>query len=326
MSTRAQILRLLSDGVFHSGTELGKQLDITRAAVCKNIHQLGQSGLEIHRVTGRGYKLDTPLVLLERDRILQLLGDAAVVSDQVQVVDEVDSTNRYLADVVEGRPNINGATCLAEVQTGGRGRRGRSWVTTPYCNLMLSMAWRFAGGPGAITGLSLAAGVALMRALEEYGVSGIGLKWPNDILWNDRKLAGLLVDIQGEAAGPTKVILGVGVNGYISPRDAGDIDQPWTDLRSITGETVDRNRLAALVMRHLWRMFRLFEDKGIAPFREDWHKHHLFRDKRVRLLRGDRVVCGIAEGIDDAGGLILRIGRSRQTFHSGEVSLRLARD
>jgi BirA family transcriptional regulator, biotin operon repressor / biotin---[acetyl-CoA-carboxylase] ligase len=130
--------------------------------------------------------------------------------------------------------DINGATCVAEAQSGGRGRRGRSWVTTPYCNLMLSMAWRFPGGPGLVSGLSLAAGVALLRALEQYGVSGAGLKWPNDVLWDNRKLAGLLVDVQGEAAGPTLVILGVGINGYISPQDAAHIDQPWIDLQGIT--------------------------------------------------------------------------------------------
>jgi BirA family biotin operon repressor/biotin-[acetyl-CoA-carboxylase] ligase len=326
MSTRAEILRLLSDGSFHSGTDLGKKLGITRAAVCKNVHQLAQSGLEVHRVTGRGYKLDTPLTLLDRSQLLKWLGrSAAEVRDRLHVLDEVDSTNRYLAEQVAADMDINGTTCVAETQSGGRGRRGRSWVTTPYCNLMLSMAWRFPGGPSLVSGLSLAAGVALLRSLEEYGVSGVGLKWPNDVLWDNRKLAGLLVDIQGEAAGPTLVILGVGINGYISPQDAAHIDQPWVDLQGITGKTTDRNHLAALVVRHLLGMFHLFADKGFAPFREPWQKRHLFHGRRVRLIQGEREFSGTAEGIDETGGLVIRQARNRQVFHSGEVSLRPAR-
>jgi BirA family biotin operon repressor/biotin-[acetyl-CoA-carboxylase] ligase len=326
MSTRAEILKLLSDGSFHSGTDLGKKLGITRAAVCKNVHQLTLSGLEVHRVTGRGYKLDSPLTLLDRSRLLKLMGEAATsVRDRLHVLDEVDSTNRYLAEQVAEDMDINGATCVAEAQSGGRGRRGRSWITTPYCNLMLSLAWRFPGGPGLVSGLSLAAGVALLRALEEYGVSGVGLKWPNDILWDNRKLAGLLVDIQGEATGPTLVILGVGINGYISPQDAAHIDQPWIDLQGITGETTDRNRLAALVLRHLLGMFHLFAARGFAPFREEWQERHLFHGRRVRLIQGEREFTGTAEGIDETGGLIIRHNRNRQVFHSGEVSLRPAR-
>jgi BirA family biotin operon repressor/biotin-[acetyl-CoA-carboxylase] ligase len=187
------------------------------------------------------------------------------------------------------------------------------------------MAWRFPGGPGLVSGLSLAAGVALVRTLEEYGVSGVGLKWPNDVLWDNRKLAGLLVDVQGEAMGPTRVILGVGINGYISPQDASHIDQPWIDLQGITGETTDRNRLAALVVRRLLDMFQLFAARGFAPFREEWEERHLFHGRRVRLIQGEREFTGTAEGIDETGGLIIRHNRNRQVFHSGEVSLRPAR-
>lgn len=325
MSTRAEILKLLSDGAFHSGTDLGKKLGITRAAVCKNVHQIAQSGLDIHRVTGRGYKLEAPLTLLDRARLLKLLGNKAVeIRDRLHVVDKVDSTNRYLGSQINERPDINGATCVAEFQSGGRGRRGRFWVATPYANLMLSIAWQFPGGPGLVSGLSLAAGVAVVRALQEYGVSGVGLKWPNDVLSDNRKLAGLLVDVQGEATGPTRVILGLGINAYISREDANRIDQPWIDLQNITGKAIDRNRLTAIVIRHLLGMFHLFAEQGFVPFREDWQKLHLFRGQRVRLLQGDKVFSGIAEGVDESGGLVVRHARNRQVFHSGEVSMRVA--
>lgn len=323
MTTRFELLKLLSDGAFHSGTDLGEKLGITRAAVCKSIRCLTQSGLDVHRVTGRGYKLETPLTLLDRSRILKHLGAAAAdFRDRLHILEEADSTNRYLAEHAAAAKAVNGATCLAEAQSSGRGRRGRSWIATPYYNLMLSMAWRFPGGPGIVSGLSLAAGVAVLRALEEYGVSGAGLKWPNDVLWDNRKLAGLLADVQGEATGPTLVILGVGVNGYIGRVDAERIDQPWVDLQNITGETADRNRLAALMIRHLGRMFHVFTEKGFAAFREEWQTRHLYHGRRVRLIQGERELSGTVEGIDDNGGLIVRHAKGKQVFHSGEISVR----
>ena len=323
MSSRAQILRLLSDGAFHSGTDLGKKLGITRAAVCKNIHHLTQSGLDVHRVTGRGYRLEAPLTLFDRSRILKHLGaGAASLRDRLHILEEVDSTNRYLSEHSAQGEAIDGMTCLAEVQSSGRGRRGRAWVATPYRNLMLSMSWQFPGGPDIVSGLSLAAGVAVVQALEEYGVGDVLLKWPNDVLWNNRKLAGLLADVRGEASGPTLVILGVGINGYIGGEDAERIDQPWVDLHSIVGKTPDRNRLAALVVRHLNRMFQTFAETGFAPFRDEWRKRHLYHGRRVRLIQGEREILGTIEDIDENGGLIVRHGRGRQTFHSGEISLR----
>ncbi len=323
MTTRAEILKMLSDGAFHSGTDLGNKLGISRAAVCKCIHHLTQSGLDVHRVTGRGYKLDAPLTLLDRSRILKHLGLAAAdFRDRLHVLDEVESTNRYLAETITHAKTINGATCVAEAQRSGRGRRGRAWVATPYRNLMLSMVWRFPSGPGIVSGLSLAAGVAVLRALEEYGVSDAGLKWPNDVLWDSRKLAGLLTDVQGEAAGPTMVILGVGVNGYIGRDDAERIDQPWVDLQNIIDDTADRNRLAALVIRHLQRMFLVFAEKGFLPFRDEWQTRHLYHGRRVRLLQGDREHVGTVEGVDENGGLIIRHAKGRQVYHSGEISLR----
>jgi BirA family biotin operon repressor/biotin-[acetyl-CoA-carboxylase] ligase len=326
MSTRVAILRLLSDGTFHSGTDLGNKLGITRAAVCKNIHHLIHSGLDVHRVTGRGYKLDQPLFVLDKKRILKFMGASAPTDfrDRLYVVDRVDSTNRFLSERVARAESVHGVACLAEMQQAGRGRRGRAWVATPYSNLMLSMAWEFPGGPGMVTGLSLAAGVAVRRALEEYGVSGAMLKWPNDVLWDGRKLAGLLMEVSGEAAGPTRVILGVGVNARISRDDAGRIDQPWVDLRNILGKTVDRNRLAALVIRHLLSMFHTFSEKGFAPFREPWQSHHFYQGRRVRLIQGDGECTGTVEGINDDGGLMIRHAKARKVYHSGEISLRSA--
>lgn len=323
MTTRAEVLKLLADGGFHSGTDMGLRLGITRAAVCKAIKSLTDTGLEVHRVTGRGYRLTQPAQPLDRRAILRQLGaDADRLRDRLTLLEETDSTNRYLLERA-ATASFAGAVCLAEAQAHGRGRRGRAWIATPYHNLLLSMGWRFASGPGIVAGLSLAAGVALVRVLEEHGVRGVGLKWPNDVLWQEKKLAGLLVDVQGEASGPSLAVLGVGVNGFLSERDAARIDQPWTDLVSITGAPVDRNRLAALVIRELRRMFGVFADKGLAAFRDEWQRRHLYHGRRVRLLAGEREITGTVEGIDAHGALLLRNARGdTQAFHSGEISLR----
>ena len=325
MNTRTRILKLLADGRFHSGTEMGRLLGVSRTAICKGIKTLSARGLDIHRVTGRGYKLALPLQPFEQAAIeIQLRRAGTKVRGAIEVLEEVDSTNRYLlacADV----PSIAGRVCLAEVQRQGRGRRGRVWVASPYRNVMLSMAWRFPQGPEVITGLSLAAGAAVLNALGDYGVSGAALKWPNDILWRDRKLAGILIDIRGEAAGPSLVVLGVGINGQIDAGDAGKIDQAWVDLHSVTGDTVDRNRLAAQLIRRLWSMFEVFAAEGFAPFRDVWERHHHYAGRHVRLLQGEREVNGVVEGVDENGALWLRDASGlRRSFHSGEISVRAA--
>lgn len=342
MTTRAEVLKLLSDGEFHSGTDMGGRLGISRAAVCKTVKTLTDSGLDIHRVTGRGYRLALPVRPLERRAILRHLGaQARVLRERLTLLEETESTNRYLLERAH-LANFAGAVCLAESQAAGRGRRGRQWVATPYHNILLSMGWRFPAGPGIVAGLSLAAGVAILRALEDYGVRDARLKWPNDVLWvapgvlpratlahpcaaQEKKLAGILVDVQGEAAGPSLVVLGVGVNGYIGERDAARIDQPWTDLRAITGALPDRNRLAALVIRELRDMFLQFADQGLAAFRDEWQRRHLYHGRRVRLLAGEREIIGTVEGIDAHGALLLRDARGNtKAYHSGEISLRAA--
>ncbi len=325
MTTRSAVLRLLADGGFHSGTDMGQHLGVTRAAVCKAIRSLTDAGLDIHRVTGRGYRLPQPVRPLDRRAILRHLGaQAREVRDRLTLLEETDSTNRYLLERAH-LASFAGAVCLAEAQAAGRGRRGRQWVATPYHNILLSMGWRFPAGPGIVAGLSLAAGVAILRALEDYGVRGAVLKWPNDVLWQEKKLAGLLVDVQGEATGPSQVVLGVGLNGYIGERDAAHIDQPWTDLHTITGAPVDRNRLAALVIRELRDMFQQFADKGLAAFRDEWQRRHLYHGRRVRLLAGEREIVGTVEGIDAHGALLLRDARGNtRAYHSGEISLRQA--
>lgn len=321
MSTRHALLKLLADGEFHTGPVLGDRLGVSRAAVNKAIQTLVESGTDIHRVSGRGYRLGEPFVPLSESLIHEQLASQPLQAS-LEIVHEVDSTNQQLLRI----PNLaSGQVCLAEAQTAGRGRRGRGWVATPCHNILLSMSWRFDTGPAGLTGLSLAAGVAVLRALEEFGVRDVGLKWPNDILWNGRKLAGLLIDLRGEASGPSLVVLGLGLNVHLATADAALIDQPWTCLRESLPSPVDRNRLAGLLIRHFGEMFRVFENAGFEAFRMDWERYHLYTGKAVCLHSGQDEIFGTVEGIDPQGGLCVRDeSGALRTFHSGDVSLRMA--
>ena len=186
MSTRLGILQLLADGNLHSGADIGRKLGVTRAAVHKGVKALAASGLGVHAVAGLGYRLDAPITPLDRQQIARTLAAGASAASRVEVLETVDSTNRYLLARALADPDPRGMVCLGEVQPQGRGRQGKSWIATAYENLMMSMAWRFSAGPAMVVGLSLAAGVAVARALEAFGVPDAGLKWPNDILWGDR--------------------------------------------------------------------------------------------------------------------------------------------
>lgn len=337
VNTRTRILRLLADGELHSGADIGRQLGISRAAVFKSVRALSDQGMRVTATAGQGYRLEAPLTPLDSDRIRQQICMADGPPIQLEIVEQIDSTNRYLLDRALTAADPCGMVCLAEVQDRGRGRRGRSWIASAYRNLMLSMAWRFANGPGMVAGLSLAAGVGVLRALDEFGVASVGIKWPNDVLWtgsperpipgvaSERKLAGLLVDVHGEASGPCTVVLGVGLNCHIAPADAGQIDQPWADIRTITGQPPDRNRLAALLISHLHAMFRTFAAFGFSAFAEEWNRRHVFAGRLVRISQGDRYLEGVVDGVEPTGALRLRMmNGTTQLFHAGEVSLRPA--
>ena len=317
---------MLADGELHSGAAMGAKLGISRAAIFKGVQSLSETGLAITAIAGRGYRLETPLTPLDGRRIARYLDDAKITPRQIEILEAVDSTNRHLLAQALTAAEPSGNVCIAEAQPQGRGRRGRGWITTPYQNLMLSMAWRFAGGPAMVSGLSLAAGVAVLQALERFGVRDAGLKWPNDVLWQERKLAGLLVDVSGEASGPCTVVLGIGINCRIASAEAKRIDQPWVDLYTITGEVPDRNRLAALMVDALQKMFRGFAARGLAAFRTEWDRYHLYHGRPVRVWHGETPFDGTVEGIDDHGALRVRDAHGRSNiFHSAEVSLRSPR-
>ncbi|MGA7800139.1 MAG: biotin--[acetyl-CoA-carboxylase] ligase, partial [Gammaproteobacteria bacterium] len=210
-----------------------------------------------------------------------------------------------------------------ECQRAGRGRRGRSWVSPFASNIYLSLLWRFPSSPAALSGLSLAAGIGVLRALRELGLDDAGLKWPNDILCRGRKVAGVLLDMAGESGGPSHVVVGVGVNVGMPSGAALCIDQPWTDLTRLAGGEVSRNRLAGRLIEHLLEVMAIFEHAGFEAFMDEWQRYDLVAGREVQLLLPDGVIFGKANGIDPSGALLVRTGGEARRFASGEVSLRM---
>ncbi len=322
MPTRTALLRLLCDGRFHSGAELGAALGIGRSAVWKHVRALAGRGIEIHAVRGRGYRLAVPLELLDGPRILAALppvwrGRLA----GLEILQETDSTNRVLLARGEAVPAP--CACLAEYQSAGRGRRGRTWVSPYGRNIYLSLLWRFAEAPAALSALGLVAGVAVLRAVTALGLGDAGLKWPNDVLWGGAKLAGVLVELSGEMNGACRAVIGVGLNLAMPRAAAQGIDQPWVDLASAMGRPVSRNACSALLLARLLECLELFQDRGFAPFAGEWHRHDVLRDRPVALFQGGRCLHGTARGVDEQGALIVERDGKRCRYFSGDVSLRL---
>lgn len=312
-----RIIQLLADGQFYSGEWLGEQLSVSRTSISNYIKQAEQLGLDIHSVKGKGYKLAHSIELLDVDEIKRQSGQNAI-----EVFTEIDSTNQYLMDRLDQL--TSGATCLAESQTAGRGRRGRKWISPFGSHLYLSMFWQLEAGIEAAMGLSLATGIATVNALTALGINGAQLKWPNDIYVNNKKLAGILVEMSAQAAGPCQLVVGLGLNIKMPSQMAAEIDQPWTDLSQIGGAGVSRNTLAAHIIMALEQTLALYEQEGLAPFLPRWQELDAFINKPVNLIMGPKTISGIARGVDKQGALLVEQHGVVKPFIGGEISLRLA--
>lgn len=322
MSLRFDILRTLGDGRFHSGAQLGRTLGVSRTAVWKHLQALGELGIDIFAVTGKGYRLAQPLELLDRDMIFtNLSAESRALLADLELHSHLDSTNSHLSTRAAALPS--GQVCLAEYQSSGRGRRGRTWISPYAANVYLSLLWRFSVSPAVLSGLGLVSGVAVARALREAGLKDIGLKWPNDVTWQGRKLAGTLLEMSGESYGPINVVIGVGVNVRMPATAGGRIDQAWVDMETALGDKVSRNALAGLLLHHLLLAMQQFQDKGLAPFLQEWQQWDIITGKTIRLQLPNETLTGIAKGIDRNGALLLQCRGTISSYMAGEVSVRL---
>lgn len=320
-----RLLLILSDGEYHSGEELGKLLSISRAAIWKQMQKVEALGLPVESQKGRGYRIAGGLDLLVHDIVCeQLSPKAKSLLKQLEVHSTVVSTNELAKERAE-EENASGLVIVAEQQTSGRGRRGRQWVSPYGCNLYLSLVWGFDGGVSALEGLSLAVGVAVQKAVIRIGAKALDLKWPNDLLWQKRKVGGILLEVIGDPTGFCQVIIGVGLNVEMPEGHAVGIDQSWANLAELVQGNLDRNELAGLVVDELLLLLSDYHELGFKYYRDEWHQYDAYADEIVTLSLMDKTVEGIARGVDDTGALRLEIAGEIKIFSGGEVGLRGAK-
>jgi BirA family biotin operon repressor/biotin-[acetyl-CoA-carboxylase] ligase len=315
-------LHLLSAEEFRSGEQVARSLGVSRTSVWKALKGLEAVGVTLSRTRGRGYRLSAAIDWLDPAQVRRYLGAYRDVYE-LRVVDMVESTNTTLLEqAVTGA--AGGLMLAAELQTRGRGRRGRVWYAGLGGALTFSVLWRFEQGAGFLAGLGLAVGVALVRALRSLGVEAVTLKWPNDLLIRHQKLAGTLVEIQGDVLGPSLAVVGVGINFRLDASTRERVDQAAADLVS-TGARYERNGVLGRVLWHLAEVLNAFRDHGFGPLRDEWESYHVYagRTVTVRLPDGGREE-GTVAGVEDNGALLLQTRSGLRRFHSGEVSLRAA--
>ncbi len=297
---------------------------LSRASVFNVLNQAATLGLSLHAVRGKGYRLPRPVEWLEEATIATKLANFSG-RYQVRILDCIDSTNSALmAAALHGARD--GTVFCAEHQHAGRGRRGRPWHAVLGGSLTFSVLWRFDGGLASMTGLSLAVGLALARAINRHSRHPARLKWPNDVLVDFRKLAGILVEVQGDMDGAAFAVVGIGLNVSLNEAHRETINQAVIDLAEM-GVTVGRNQLLADCLAELDEVSRVFRQQGFAALRAAWMELDAYAEREVSLLLPNaQAVHGVASGVDENGAFLLCDQRGALNAYSGgEISLRLGR-
>ena len=321
-----KILNALKDGKFHSGESLGELLGVSRTAVWKQLQKLEEIGLQVESVKGTGYRVANGIDLLVKDDITAHLRESNRNEPRsIELFQSLDSTNKYLQEQAE-KSDCSGSVVLAERQTSGRGRRGKTWVSPFAANIYMSILWDFEQGAQALEGLSLAIGVAVRRALIEVGLEDVRLKWPNDIYIGNKKLGGILLEMIGDPAGHCSVVIGVGINVSMPASIAVNIDQPWTDCCSESDAPIARSRLAALLIDNIFDILNDFESLGFAGYRDEWQEADAFKGLQGTISTPRDSVSGTVIGVDNSGAVQLKLMSGEvKSFIGGELSLRLAK-
>ena len=309
----------LSDGAFHSGSALGACLGVSRAAVWKALGRLSEFNLNIESVKGKGYRLCGGVDLLNDHEILKQVPLAYHDKLNVNLLLSTESTNSWLmyGESHSSRYEV----CLSEMQTGGKGRRGKVWVSPFGKNIYLSIAFDLQGGVEVLNGLSLVVGLAAIRVLKSLGVEEATLKWPNDIWINSKKAAGVLIELQGEATTGWRVVAGIGMNAGMVKGDGDGIDQPWVSVTE--NVACKRSELAGMLIASLVEVLDVFQKRGFESFMEEWAQSDFLKNKRIKDSSGQE---GIAVGINSQGALLMKTLEGLSVINAGEVSVRPACD
>ena len=315
------VLTRLSNGATHLVKDLADDFSCTLDQIHGSIEELRDLGIAIQPTEKEGYRLCSRLELLDVSQINAVLEEKGVSSLSFEVLPCVDSTNNVVA---RAPPEPTGLTkfCFAEMQTGGRGRKGRPWVSPYASNLYFSAGRRFRGGAEKLLGLSLAVGVMVVDAVSSFDCPSLGLKWPNDLVWRGRKLGGILIELEGLDDGDTRATIGIGINVHARPEEMLGVDQSWVDLKEICPGGVSRNRLAGLLMAALESGLTEIDTKSWTVFKSRWESLDCCQGREVLVKSLSDSLTGRALGVDELGNLLVETDGGRRVCHSGEVSLR----
>lgn len=316
-----QLLSILNEGKFLSGEVLAQHFGLSRTAIWNAINKLKALGLDIQSVQGKGYRLAQDVELLSKSVILAELNPTAYdVCSNIEIMLSAGSTNQCVKDdMSKSKAPI---ICLAEMQQDGRGRRGKQWVSPFAVNIYFSMGWRFNQLEASLDGLSLCVGLALVRATKSMGIDGLSLKWPNDLMFEGKKVAGVLIEIVGELSGPVQVVIGVGVNVAMTSAQGRDIDQSWTTLSDIAGRKISRNVMTAHIINHLSDVLPQFERGGFMVFQDEWSKYDALKGLAIEVDMISKKINGVACGVDVSGELLMKTNGGVKQIRGGEISVR----
>lgn len=325
------IIRFLSDGLCHSGNELGLQCNVSRTAIWKQIKQLMELGIPIQCLYHQGYQLRTPIQLLNESIIRHYLTTQQFEHPiDFHLFTTIDSTNRFLKEL----PSHNiMQVCCAEMQTAGRGRFNRHWYSPFGENIYFSSRWQFNGDLSQLSGLSLVISLAILETLKNTSVQEeIYVKWPNDILWNTKKLCGNLIEVIAESHGHMDVIIGIGLNVnsctnlFEGTPKSNLPEKPWCSLFEITGHALDRNLIIANLILQLNKHITLFMQEGFGAFIKKWHQVDYLQGKMITVSHTTGLVNGFAKGVNEIGQLILTDEQDKTHYlSSGDTSLQAFR-
>ncbi len=317
-----QLLNLLADGEFHSGEVLANRLGVTRASVFNALAEVADFGVVLQRIRGRGYRMARPWQRLEKSEVEGWLGKDAGKFD-IEIMPQAASSNTLLLQRA-GLAAPTGSVLAVELQTAGRGRMGRAWHSSLGSSLTFSLLWHFDCGLNSLSGLSLAVGVAIARALDKLGALGVRLKWPNDILTPQGKLGGILIEAQGDMLGPSAVVIGIGLNCTLPASLVAQINKPAIALDEVCATMPMRNQLLAALLQELARALQQFAQDGFASLRKEWEQYHIHQHQQVNLHMPDgSTVSGVARGVNDSGELCLETAQGMRYLNSGEVGVQL---
>ncbi|HUK01012.1 MAG TPA: biotin--[acetyl-CoA-carboxylase] ligase [Steroidobacteraceae bacterium] len=321
----ARVYGALASGEFVSGAQLASSLGVSRSAVWKATRSLRDLGVSVHAVRNRGYRVPDATEPLDAARLKAALPrDVRDRVRRLETVWSIDSTNAALLARTDLPPGLTDVM-LAEFQTAGRGRLGRTWLAPPGGSICLSVSWSFPQLPRDLGALGLAAGVCALRTLRSAGAAGVALKWPNDLVLENSKLGGILLEMRAEAGGPTYIVAGIGINAALGPallKKIADSGTQATDLRAVGIAAASRAALVAQLIGSIVRGLEQFEREGLKPFAEEWKRADALRGRAVNVLSANHTCRGVARGIDAGGALLVEAPDGLKKFVSGEVSVR----